>query len=72
FGVMTIVNMAIGQCTPPVGIALFVASGISGASLSEMLGTYMRYIGALIVVLLVVTYVPVISLWLPGLTGYLK
>ena len=72
FGVMTIVNMAIGQCTPPVGIALFVASGISGAKLSDILGTYVRYIGALIVVLLFVTFVPILSTWLPTLTGYIK
>ena len=71
FGVMTIVNMAIGQCTPPVGIALFVASGISGASLSEMLNTYVRYIGALILVLLLVTFIPAISMWVPTLTGYI-
>ena len=72
FGVMTIVNMAIGQCTPPVGIALFVATGISGATLSGMLKTYVRYIGALIVVLMLTTFIPAISLWVPGLTGYIK
>ncbi len=72
FGVMTIVNMAIGQCTPPVGIALFVATGISGATLSNMLNTYVRYIGALIVVLLLTTFLPAISLWIPELTGYIK
>ena len=72
FGVMTIVNMAIGQCTPPVGIALFVATGISGATLSGMLKTYVRYIGALIVVLMLTTFIPAISLWIPGLTGYIK
>jgi C4-dicarboxylate transporter DctM subunit len=72
FGVMAIVNMAIGQCTPPVGIALFVASGISGARLSDMLGTYVRYIGALILVLLLVTFIPALSMWIPSLTGYIK
>jgi C4-dicarboxylate transporter, DctM subunit len=72
FGVMTIVNMAIGQCTPPVGIALYVASGISGAKLGEMMSTYMRYIAALIVVLLLVTFLPFLTLWIPGLTGYIK
>jgi len=72
FGVMTIVNMAVGQCTPPVGVALFVASGISGARLSDMLGTYTRYIGAMIVVVLLTTFIPAISLWIPGLTGYIR
>ena len=67
FGVMAIVNMAIGQCTPPVGIALFVASGISGAGLNEILKTYIYYLGALTVVLLLVTFIPEISLWIPSL-----
>ncbi len=67
FGVMAIVNMAIGQCTPPVGIALFVASGISGAGLSEILKTYTYYLGALVIVLLFVTFIPAISLWIPSL-----
>ncbi|MFA7568003.1 MAG: TRAP transporter large permease subunit, partial [Alkalispirochaeta sp.] len=72
FGVMAIVNMAIGQCTPPVGVALFVASGISGAKLSDMMGTYMRYIGAMVLVLILVTFIPAISLWIPSLTGYIR
>ncbi len=72
FGIMTIVNMAIGQCTPPVGIALFVATGISKARLSEILSTYFRYLLAMVVVLLLVIFIPQISLFIPGLTGYLK
>jgi C4-dicarboxylate transporter, DctM subunit len=72
FGVMAIVNMAIGQCTPPVGVALFVATGISGASLSEILGTYMRYLAPMIFILLLVTFLPALSLWIPGLTGYIR
>ncbi|MCG8478571.1 MAG: TRAP transporter large permease [Spirochaetales bacterium] len=72
FGVMTIVNMAVGQCTPPVGVALFVTSGISGARLSDMLGTYVRYIGAMLIVLVLTTFIPAISLWIPGLTGYIR
>ena len=72
FGMMTIVNMAIGQCTPPVGIALFVATGISKARLSEILKTYTRYLLAMVIVLLLVIFIPQISLFIPGLTGYLK
>lgn len=72
FGVMAIVNMAVGQCTPPVGVALFVATGISGARLSDMLSTYMRYIGAMIIVVILTTFIPAISLWIPGLTGYIR
>ncbi|MDA3949184.1 MAG: TRAP transporter large permease [Spirochaeta sp.] len=72
FGVMAITNMAVGQCTPPVGVALFVATGISGAKMSDMLGTYSRYLGAMILVVLLVTFIPALSLWIPGLTGYIR
>ena len=67
FGVMTIVNMAIGQCTPPVGIALFVATGISKASLKEILPTYLKYISAMIVVLLLITLFPDLITFIPRL-----
>ena len=67
FGVMTTVNMAIGQCTPPVGIALFVATGISKVALKEMLGTYMKYIGVMIIVLCLITLIPELITFIPRL-----
>lgn len=67
FGVMTIVNMAIGQCTPPVGVALFVATGISKISLGSMLNTYYRFIGAMIFVLVLITLVPDLITFIPRL-----
>lgn len=67
FGVMTIVNMAIGQCTPPVGVALFVATGISKISLGQMLNTYYRFIGAMIVVLVIITLIPDLITFVPRL-----
>lgn len=67
FGVMTIVNMAIGQCTPPVGISLFVSLGISKAPLSSIIRTYMKFLFAMIFALILVTYIPWISTFLPQL-----
>jgi C4-dicarboxylate transporter DctM subunit len=67
FGVMTIVNMAIGQCTPPVGVALFVATGISKIPLGQMLGTYYRFIGAMVAVLVVITLIPELITFIPRL-----
>ncbi len=67
FGVMTIVNMAIGQCTPPVGVALFVATGISKISLGRMIGTYYHFIGAMVVVLVIITLIPDLITFLPRL-----
>ena len=72
FGVAMIVNMAIGQCTPPVGIALFVASGISGISLNEVLGCYWKYLLAMVIVLMLVIFFPFFSTWIPTMLGYIQ
>ena len=72
FGICMIVNMAIGQCTPPVGIALFVASGISGISLNDVLGCYWKYLLAMVTVLLLVILFPFFSTWLPTMAGYIQ
>ncbi len=72
FGVAMIVNMAIGQCTPPVGIALFVATGISGITLNDVLKCYWKYLAAMVLVLLLVIFVPSFSTWLPSMMGYIQ
>lgn len=64
-GVIVTVNMEIGMLTPPVGLNLFVASGISGRSLGEVVHASIPWFFALLIGLLVVTYIPQISLWLP-------
>jgi C4-dicarboxylate transporter, DctM subunit len=66
-GVIVTVNMEIGMLTPPVGLNLFVASGISGESLGEVVKASVPWFFALVFGLIVVTYVPAISLWLPHL-----
>lgn len=58
FGIMLTMNLAIGFCTPPYGINLFVASAISKISMEDISKQIIRMIGALILVLLVVTFVP--------------
>lgn len=72
FGLMTIVNMAIGQCTPPVGVTLFVSTGISEASLGEVMKTYLKYVFTMITVLAMITFIPAITLTIPRLMGYIK
>ena len=66
FGVIMTVNLAIGQVTPPVGVNLFVASGISKASLTEISRRIVPLLVAEIVALAIVTYVPAVSMWLPS------
>ncbi|MGL5445778.1 MAG: TRAP transporter large permease [Rhabdaerophilum sp.] len=67
FGVILILNAGIGLNTPPVGSVQFVACAIGKVSISESMRTIWPFYGASVAVLLLVTYVPEISLWLPRL-----
>ncbi|CDX04876.1 Sialic acid TRAP transporter permease protein SiaT [Desulfitobacterium hafniense] len=67
FGVIMVVNLAIGFITPPVGVNLFVASGISKVRIEEITRPAIPLILGMIFILLLVTYIPEISLWLPSL-----
>ncbi|HEX5640243.1 MAG TPA: TRAP transporter large permease subunit [Burkholderiaceae bacterium] len=66
-GIIMTVNMEIGMITPPVGLNLYVASGISGMGLTETTKAAAPWILVMIAFLLLITYVPAISLWLPNL-----
>ena len=67
FGVVIVVNMELGMITPPVGLNLFVASGITGLSLKDVIVASLPWSMTILVGLLLVTYIPQISLWLPNL-----
>ncbi|MDR1554521.1 MAG: TRAP transporter large permease subunit, partial [Campylobacteraceae bacterium] len=64
-GVIMIVNMEIGMVTPPVGLNLFVASAITGLSLKDVVVASFPWAITIFIGLLIITYVPAISLWLP-------
>jgi C4-dicarboxylate transporter DctM subunit len=66
-GVIYVVNMEIGLVTPPVGLNLFVASGITGMTLAEVIHAAIGWLMILLGFLIVVTYIPEISLYLPNL-----
>jgi len=66
-GVLMTVNMEIGMITPPVGLNLYVASGISKLGLTETTKACLPWILVMMVYLMLITYVPQISLWLPNL-----
>jgi C4-dicarboxylate transporter DctM subunit len=69
FGVMMIVNMEIGLCTPPVGLNLYVASSISKMGLTAVTISTLPWIITTLVFLGLITYVPQITLWLPHMLG---
>lgn len=66
-GVVMITNLAIGLFTPPVGVNLFVACGVSNITIEKIFGAMIPLLVAAIIALLIVTYIPQISLFLPGL-----
>ena len=68
FGTIMIVNLAIGQITPPLGVNLFVAAGIQGGTLEKVVNRHLiRYILICVLILLLITYIPGLSLVLPSL-----
>ncbi|WP_181701500.1 TRAP transporter large permease [Chthonobacter albigriseus] len=69
FGIMIVVNMEVGMCHPPVGLNLYVASGITKMGITELTIAVMPWLMTMLGFLVLVTYVPEISLFLPRLLG---
>jgi C4-dicarboxylate transporter DctM subunit len=69
FGIMIVVNMEVGMCHPPVGLNLYVASGITKMGITELTVAVWPWLLTMLIFLLLVTYVPALSLFLPGLLG---
>jgi C4-dicarboxylate transporter, DctM subunit len=64
-GIIMVVNMEIGMITPPVGLNLFVTSGVAGMSMMRVVRAALPFLGILFLFLILVTYVPILSTWLP-------
>jgi C4-dicarboxylate transporter DctM subunit len=69
FGVMMVVNMEVGMCHPPVGLNLYVASGITKMGITELTVAVWPWLLTMLVFLALVTYWPPLSLWLPTTLG---
>ena len=69
FGVMVVVNMEIGMITPPVGLNLYVASGISRMGMTETTIACFPWLLTMLLFLMIITYWPPLSLWLPRTLG---
>ena len=70
FGIIMIMNLCIGICTPPVGSVLFVGCSVAGLSIQRVLKPLLPLFAIMLVVLLLVTYIPELSLWLPTFFGF--
>jgi C4-dicarboxylate transporter DctM subunit len=71
FGILIVVNMEVGMCHPPVGLNLYVASGIAKMGITELTVAVWPWLMTMLVFLVIVTYVPELSLWLPRMLGML-
>ena len=67
FGIIMILNLCMGLCTPPVGSVLFVGVGVANTSIQKVIKPLIPLFLAMIVALLLVTYIPALSLWLPSI-----
>lgn len=70
FGIIMIVNLCIGLCTPPLGVCLYAACSISDVTLEEISKEALPFILHYIVVLAIITYFPGLTLWLPRVLGF--
>src|SRR5690606_9055356 len=66
-GAMVVANFAVGMVTPPVGYSLFVASAISGERIEAITAQLGPFLLVLVVVILLITFVPAVTTWLPGM-----
>ncbi|MGZ5163904.1 MAG: TRAP transporter large permease, partial [Burkholderiales bacterium] len=69
FGILIDANMEVGLCHPPVGLNLYVASGISKMSITELAVAVLPWLATMLVFLVIVTYWPALSIWLPKALG---
>lgn len=70
FGIMLVYNLCIGTITPPVGNILFVGVRVAQSKIEDVIKPLLSYYGVIFAVLMLVTFVPAVSLWLPRLLGY--
>ncbi len=70
FGIIMVLNLCVGLCTPPVGGVLFIGAAVGETTIAKLVRPLMPLFLAMLAALLLVTYVPELSLWLPQLFGY--
>lgn len=70
FGIVMVLNLCIGLCTPPVGSVLFVGIGVANTSIEKVIKPLIPLFLVMILALILVTYIPQLSLWLPSLFDF--
>jgi tripartite ATP-independent transporter DctM subunit len=69
FGIILVLNLSVGRCTPPVGSVLFIGCSVADVKIEKVIKPLLPMFIAMIVVLMLVTYIPELSTWLPKVFG---
>ena len=69
FGIVLCMNLSVGTITPPVGTILFTGCRVGGTTIESVIKTLLPYFGVILIALLLVTYIPQISMFLPHILG---
>ncbi|WP_179009004.1 TRAP transporter large permease [Winogradskyella forsetii] len=69
FGIIIVLNLCIGICTPPVGTLLFVGSGVANVSVTKVIRSLLPFLAIMVAVLMIISFIPEISMFLPRLFG---
>lgn len=72
FGVMIVMNLAVGTITPPVGNVLFVGCSVAELQIEDVMKKIIPFYGAIFIALLCITFIPELSMWLPSILGMIK
>lgn len=72
FGIIMVINLCIGLCTPPVGTLLFVGSGVAKIEITTVIKPILPFLAIMIILLFIITYIPEITLYLPKLFGVIE
>lgn len=72
FGIMVVFNLSIGTITPPVGPVLFVGTRVAKLKMEQVIKPLLPFFAVTVAVLMLVTYIPALSLWIPELLGFIK
>ncbi len=70
FGIIMVMNLCIGVCTPPVGSVLFIGVGVAQTTIQKVIKPLLPLFLAMLLALMLTTYIPALSMWLPTLFGY--
>jgi C4-dicarboxylate transporter DctM subunit len=72
FGLIMTVNLAIGYCTPPMGVSLYITGAISNKDIIYVSKAVIPFIIIQMIVLFIITYIPDVVLWLPKMMGFVE